>query len=592
MSHASAWTVLGIEPTRDRTLIRRAYSRKLKVTNPEDDAEAFKKLREAYETALNAVDYMEAPDEPEAAATLEPVPPSDDSPHDANTASSADEVAPATDRIEEVRLPLVADLPQLPPPAPEPTDGFDRTYRHFRHALTDASTSDQTLVDLFETLRTDPALHNLQLQLQFETSLAALLLSSTPRSYALISRASELFDWPEQSERIGASGAIVAAAGLAGHLGYLNQLRSGKHELSAAYRALTSPPNSYSLRLRILFNGLDEKVRALMQTLPYEYARANGLNDAAIHWWTEYNSKPRLSLPLVLTSFIVPLATATISGAVLERPASATFKATALAALLTIGLTVFKLFAIDRLRHLIIERWGGEFPLRLATGWFPAGAAIALISGFVNENSPGTWLLTGGSWACLLWCWNVRPYRRPLLLRLARNTIYLNLPIAAVLMVLFAQRASSLVLTLAALVISQVIGERQIVEWWLDRIPGRTRERCLTVLLMVAGLTIAAMVLAAKDANLGGPFAAASIVLVLLQRMTSVTLSDEQLTSRYYILWFSIFAVPFALELLGANGSVTVALGVWLLVGAATSLFMSLRNEIKGRALKARSAST
>jgi len=589
MRHASAWTVLGIEPTHDRTLIRRAYSRKLKVTNPEDDAEAFQQLRAAYEMALHAAEYMETLDEPEAVVAVEAAVPGD-SPLDANAMTSLVAIAAVSDRVEAVPSLPVADPPQLSPPASQPTDGFERAYRRFRHALTDATTSDQALDDLFEALRTDSALHNLQFQLQFETSLASLLLSSTPRSYALICRASELFDWPGQSERIGASAAIVAAAGLAGHLGYLHQLRSGKHELSVAYRALAAPPNPYSLRLRILFNALDVKVRALMQTLPYEYAKANGLNDAAMHWWTEYNSKPRLSLPLVLTSCIVPLATATISGAVLNRPAIATLKATVLAALLTIGIAVFKLFAIDRLRHWVIERWRGEFPLRLATGWFPAGAAIALLSGFVNHNSPWSWLLTGGSLACLLWCWNLRPYGRPLLLRLARNTIYINLPIAAVLLALSAQQASSLVITLTALVVSQVLGERQIVEWWLDRLPGRTRERCLTALLMIVGFMIAAMVLAAKDASLGGLFAAASIILVLLQRMTAVTLSDEQLTSRYYVLWFSIFAVPFALELLGANGSVPVTLGVWLLVGATTSLFMSLRNEIKERALEARTA--
>lgn len=46
------WTILGIEPTRDKKAITAAYREKLAYTNPEDKPESFKALRAAYEEAL------------------------------------------------------------------------------------------------------------------------------------------------------------------------------------------------------------------------------------------------------------------------------------------------------------------------------------------------------------------------------------------------------------------------------------------------------------------------------------------------------------------------------------------------------------
>ena len=50
------WTTLGIEPTKDVSVIKRAYAEKAKTCHPEEDTEGFMKLRQAYQAAL---DYAE-----------------------------------------------------------------------------------------------------------------------------------------------------------------------------------------------------------------------------------------------------------------------------------------------------------------------------------------------------------------------------------------------------------------------------------------------------------------------------------------------------------------------------------------------------
>ena len=56
LDHGAKTTILGIEPTKDKKAITKAYRGKLAQVNPEDRPEEFKALRGAYEEALKLAD--------------------------------------------------------------------------------------------------------------------------------------------------------------------------------------------------------------------------------------------------------------------------------------------------------------------------------------------------------------------------------------------------------------------------------------------------------------------------------------------------------------------------------------------------------
>ena len=53
VSAMNPWTLLGLNDDADERTVKRQYAKLLKVTRPDEDPEAFQRLREAYERALD-----------------------------------------------------------------------------------------------------------------------------------------------------------------------------------------------------------------------------------------------------------------------------------------------------------------------------------------------------------------------------------------------------------------------------------------------------------------------------------------------------------------------------------------------------------
>lgn len=68
----NSWQVLGIEPTSDEALIRRAYARLLKKHRPDSDPQGYQRLREAFEEAKNSLSSLQWADSSDEANDVQP----------------------------------------------------------------------------------------------------------------------------------------------------------------------------------------------------------------------------------------------------------------------------------------------------------------------------------------------------------------------------------------------------------------------------------------------------------------------------------------------------------------------------------------
>ncbi|KON83138.1 hypothetical protein AF331_20120 [Rossellomorea marisflavi] len=102
------WEILGIEPTDDLSVIKKAYSRQLKNHHPEDDPEGYQNLREAYDSITKMLKQQKRAEKEAAFSTADDAEMEVDIPEE--TITEDEEYVPATslfpDHIGSLHEPL------------------------------------------------------------------------------------------------------------------------------------------------------------------------------------------------------------------------------------------------------------------------------------------------------------------------------------------------------------------------------------------------------------------------------------------------------------------------------------------------------
>lgn len=221
------WTILGVEPTNEEREVRRAYARRLKEVHPEDDAEGFQALREAYERALDmarrgwAVPPARKPRKKKADTVTE-TPTSDDSWADDNTDRWSEAVPPSNEDWEDADTDRWVDAPS--PPAPPPVlppeiaaeleaekarqDAHavmcDQLEGLLRQTIVPSGDALSLLLRIFRS----PAMDSLRVHTSTEHWLAHAIARGGPAADSLIEPAVRFFGW--DNGRVGVDMSYVA----------------------------------------------------------------------------------------------------------------------------------------------------------------------------------------------------------------------------------------------------------------------------------------------------------------------------------------------------------------------------------------------
>jgi hypothetical protein len=230
------WQRLGIEPTDDVGVIRRAYADKLRATDADGDAQAFAALRAARDAALAHAAYAaasggsEADETPAEPAGAELGLPQD---FDWDDFDILDASAP---------LPLPEPLSDSPvdEEAAERAGRFQEVERLLFSEEGDAADAPDRLFQLTEEILADPILEQVDAAAGIERWLAGTAAASIPRSDAMLAPLAAAFHWEERWTEYDQPPEVVAIVQRLGALRFIDQVQSPSHPYHKAWRDLES----------------------------------------------------------------------------------------------------------------------------------------------------------------------------------------------------------------------------------------------------------------------------------------------------------------------------------------------------------------
>lgn len=438
---------MGIEATRDRAVIRRAYAARLKLTNPEDDPAGFQALRAAYERALayagpaqggggrqrprvvipeveveprtfeELLEVEDAPDgnegetpRPERGRDWRPVDPETD-------AKTGDAAARTHDWRSPERSPPPPPgrkprgwRPADPPPE---TEIFDAAARRdyagrtdtLNRLAADPSARPEALRAALAAFLASPMLEDMARHTAAERWLAALITRNTPRTDPLIAPAIAHFGW--DTTRVGPrsdAGARVLAR--RDDLRFLEASRIIGNPHQGALAALTRKPSRWRWPLNRLTPMLGVRVRDFLAVIRTERPGLIGSLDAgAVAWWDRHLAQPRLGPIAILTS-TAALALTLLAWAGEDPTQFKTGNPLApleLIAASVLTVVLVNLFGVQWPRTLWKNRWARTAPAWVRYGWAPALVATVLAASLIPASLPATIALAAVTALLLLW---------------------------------------------------------------------------------------------------------------------------------------------------------------------------------------------
>lgn len=293
-----AWSILGIEPTKERRAIRKAYAARLKAIDPDSDIAGFQRLRQALETAEwqakhGAIDLgvnRLAPGVQAAAAKPRKrrAKPAESSEEDAQD-QGEEAAAPAP------RLNVTIRLDPLPPPdPPPPPDPMIALRSRFQSLLRKRQRNEQEEAELlaaFDGLLADERMEEIDFADQMENWLAGLLNSSDRRADAVVPLAVERFGWHRELDAINPRYAQAEVARRAQDLRCIAALSEPGHQWHDAYAVLTG--NAPQELDRAEKARLTPQIQDLLESLNWHNPGVyETLNRAQLHeWQTHFASR-------------------------------------------------------------------------------------------------------------------------------------------------------------------------------------------------------------------------------------------------------------------------------------------------------------